>query len=805
METLQQDIRLALRQLIRAPGFTTSAVLTLALGIGATTAIFSVVEGVLLRSLPYRAPDRLVMLWENHSREGAPRSPFAPANYADLRSQSASLERLGAIYPYSTVNLTGVGEPEELRLLRADGDLFPTLGVAAQLGRTLLPEDDRPGGPNVLVISDGFWRTRFGADSGVVGRSVTLGGEPYTVVGVMPPGFALPTWGGDLIAPLRLDEQTAQLRAVRFLILVGRLKPGVSLPHLDTELTTIAGRIAAAHPETNANVGITVLPVEQAVVGDVRPALLVLLGAVAFVLLIACANVANLLLARAAGRAREMAVRAALGAGSRRLARQLLTESLLLASLGALGGVALAAWGIEWLRQIGAADVPRIADVGVRWPVLLFAAGAALVTGVAVGVVPAWHAIRPQLTAALSESGRGSSGGRERRRARVALLVSQVALALVLLIGAGLMLRTLQRLLDVHPGVQVDRAVTLRVRVGGPRYQDPLATIGFYDQLTERLAALPGMRAVGAINVLPFGASGPTTGLRFESRPSAGGPPPEAEYRSVTPGYFAAMGIPVLAGRGFERRDRSDSTLPTLVSETFARRYFPGDTALGQRIRLGPNPNAAWRTIVGIVGDVRDLGLGAPPRPDVYVLFTQSPSAAMALVLRTAGDPGTAVAPARGVIRSLDPDVPISNVGTLRQVVGGSVARTRYAGSLLAGFAALALVIAVVGIYGVMSYLVMQRRRELGVRLALGAKPTDITRLVLREGIQIGALGAVVGIMAAIAVTRAMGRLLFEVSPADPATYAAVTLLLAGALLAACYVPARRAARVDPMVALRTD
>jgi putative ABC transport system permease protein len=805
METLLQDIRYAARTLLKSPAFTATAVLTLALGIGANTAIFSVVEGVLLRSLPYRAPGQLVMAWENHPQEGAPRSPFSPANYADLRAQTGSFESFGAIYPYSTVNLTGLGEPEELRLLRVDAGLFPTLGVGARLGRTLVAEDDRPGGPNVVVISDGFWRSRFGADTGAVGRSVTLGGEPYTIVGVMPPGFALPTWSGDLIAPLGLDEQTAQLRAVRFLTLVGRLKPGVTLPQVTGELATIAGRIAAAHPETNAGVGITVLPVQQAVVGDVRPALLVLLGAVAFVLLIACANVANLLLARAAGRGREMAVRVALGAGRRRIVRQLLTESILLAALGALGGIALAAWGIEWLRQVGAVDVPRIAETGLRWPVLLFAGATALATGVAVGVVPALHAIRPQLSGALNEGARGSSSGPERRRARSVLLVSQVAMVLVLLIGAGLMLRTLRRLLAVNPGVQVDRAVTLGVRVGGPRYQSPMATIGFYDHLTEQLAALPGVRAVGAVNVLPFGASGPTTGLRFESRPPGEGPPPEAEYRSVTPGYFAAIGIPLVAGRGFEPRDRSDSTLPTLVSETFARRYFPGDTPLGRRVRLGPNPNAPWRTIVGVVGDVRDLGLGAPPRPDVYVLFTQSPSAAMSLVLRAAGNPATVVAPARAVIRTLDPDVPVSNVATLRQLVGGSVARTRYAGSLLAGFAALALVIAVVGIYGVMSYLVTQRSRELGVRIALGARPADILRLVLRDGVRLATLGAGLGVLAALGATRAMVKLLYDVSPVDPMTYAAVSLLLVAIVLVACVIPARRAARVDPMVVLRTE
>ena len=745
------------------------------------------------------------MLWENHPQEGAPRSPFAPANFTDLTTQAESFERLGAIFPYSTVNLTGAGEPEQLRLLRVNGDLFPTLGVAAQLGRTLGPEDDRPGGPNVLVISDAFWRSRFGGDREAVGRSVTLGGEPFTIVGVMPPGFTLPTASGDLIAPLGLDAQTTQLRAVRFLTLVGRLKPGVSLPRANAELATIAGRIAAAHPETNVGVGVTVLPVTQAVVGDVRPVLLVLFGAVAFVLLIACANVANLMLARAAGRGREMAVRAALGAARRRLVRQLLTESILLAACGALGGLALAAWGIEWLRHLGAVDVPRIAEASLRWPVLLFSAGVTLVTGVAVGLVPAVHAMQPQLTGALSESGRGSAGGRERRRARSVLLVSQVALALVLLIGAGLMLRTLQRLLDVQPGVQVDGAVTLGVRVGGPRYQNPLETIAFYDQLTERLEALPGVRFVGAINALPFGTSGPTTWLRFASRPPTNGPPPEAEYRSVTPGYFAAMGIPLLAGRGFVPMDRGDSTLPTLVSETFAHRYFPGDTALGQRIRLGPNPNAPWRTIVGVVGDVRDLGLGALPRPDVYVPFPQSPSAAMSLVLRTGGDPSAVVAPARAAIRALDPDVPISNVATLRQLVGGSVARTRYAGSLLAGFAALALVIAVVGIYGVMSYLVTQRSRELGVRIALGARPGDILRLVLREGVQLGLLGAGLGVLAAFGATRAMVTLLYDVSPADPTVYAAVSLLLVAVVLAACYVPARRATKVDPIVALRTE
>jgi predicted permease len=805
MDTLLQDLRYAVRQLIKHPAFTATAVLTLALGIGANSAIFSVVESVLLRSLPYHDPDRLVMLWEDHSQESAPRSPFAPANYTDLQAQTGSFESLGAIYPYSTVNLTGVGEPEQLRLLRVSADLFPTLGVTARLGRTLLPADDRPGGPNVVVLTDGFWRSRFGADTGAVGRSVTLGGEPYTIVGVMPPGFALPTWSGDLIVPLGLDERTSQLRAVRFLSLVGRLKPGVSLPRLNAELATIAGRIAAAHPETNTGVGITVLPVQQAVVGDVRPVLMVLLGAVAFVLLIACANVANLLLARAAGRGREMAVRAALGAARGRLVRQLLTESLLLAAAGAAGGLLLAGWGIGWLHRLSALDVPRIADVAIRWPVVAFATGAAILTGVAMGLIPALHAVGRQLAEALREGSRTAAGGHARRRARSALLVSQVALAVVLLVGAGLMVRTLRRLLDVDPGVQVDRAVTIGVRVGGPRYQDPLATIGFYDQLTDRLAALPGVQAVGAISVLPFGTSGPTTGLRFVSRAPTEGPPPEAEYRSVTPGYFASMGIPLVAGRFFERPDRSDSTRPVLVSRTFATLYFPGATAVGQRVRLGPNPMALPCTIVGVVGDVRDLGLGAPPRPDIYVLAAQSPSAAMSLVLRAAGDPAALVAPARAVIRALDPDVPISRVTTLRELVGASVARTRYAGSLLGAFAALALVIAVIGIYGVMSYLVTQRDKELGVRIALGAKSRDILRLVLREGVRLSALGAGIGLLAALGTTRAMGKLLYGVSPADPVTYAGVTLLLAAAVLIACYVPSRRATRADPMVALRTE
>jgi putative ABC transport system permease protein len=805
MDVLLQDLRHAARQLAKSPGFTAVAVLTLALGLGANTAIFSVVEGVLLRPLPYHDPSELVIAWEDHPQEGVARYPFSPANYSDVLAQSKSFEELGAIYPYSTVNVTGIGEPEQQRLLRVNASLFTALGVPARLGRALVPDDDKPGAPNVVVLTDGFWRTRFGADPTAVGRPMILNGAPYTIVGVMPPGFSTPTWSGELITPLGLDDQTWQLRAVHFLTLVGRLKPGVTLPQANAELATIGARIAAAHPETNAGTGITVLPVQQAVTGDVRPALLVLLGAVAFVLLIACANIANLLLARAAGRAREMAVRAALGAGRRRLMRQLLTESLLLATAGGGLGLLLAMWGIDGLRHLGSLDLPRASEIGVRWPVLGFAAGVALLTGVAFGMVPALHAVGPQLAEGLKEGVRGASGGRERQRARAALLVTQVALALVLLIGAGLMLRSVRRLLDVDPGVKPDQAVTLAVRVGGPRYQNVLATIAFYDQVTERLAALPGVRAVGAINVLPFGASGPTTGLAFESRPSAGGPPPEAEYRSVTPGYFEAMGIPLIAGRGFQPPDRGDSTLSTLVSETFARRFLAGVSPLGQRVRLGPNPNAPWRTIVGVVGDVRDLGLGAPPRPDVYVLFTQSPSSAMSLVLRTTGDPIGTVGPARAAIRALDPDVPISKVVTLKDLVGGSVARSRSAGWLLGGFAGLALLLAVIGIYGVMSYLVTQRAREMGVRIALGARTGDILRLALREGLRLGTLGATLGLVAAFGATRALVKLLYGVRPDDPLTYATVTLLLMAALLLACYIPARRATRIDPVEALRHE
>jgi predicted permease len=673
------------------------------------------------------------------------------------------------------------------------------------MGRALQPQDDQAGSARVVVISDGFWRTQLGGDSNAIGRTLTLNGDPYTVVGVMPTGVVLPTVVGDLIAPLAFSEQTWQLRAVHFLILVGALKPGLTLEAARSELGGIAARLAQDFPGTNEATGITAIPVLEAVVGDVRPILLLLFGAVGLVLVIACANVANLLIVRATSRRRELAVRSALGARPRHLAGYLLAESLVLAGLGGVLGLVLAVWGIDLLRVLGPEDMPRLADIGIDWRVLGFTIAVVLATGLTFGLAPVIQAVRPSLVGSLKEGGRGSGSAPQGQRARTMLVVSQVALALILLVGAGLMLRSIRSLLNVDPGVRPEHALTLQLRVAGPRYQNPVATIGFYDQLTAEVAALPGVEAVGAINAVPFGPRGPTSWLTIETRPLAGGTPPEVEYRSVTDGYFGAMGIPLRRGRLLASTATGDSTLPVVVSEALARQFFPDADPLGQRIRLGPNPQAAWRTIVGVVGDVRERGLAEPARPDVYVSAGQSPSSTMSLVVRTAGDPMALAGPVREVVRRLDSDAAVSNVSALDELVRRSVARTQFALRLFGVFAAVALALAAIGTYGVMSYIAARRAGEIGIRMALGARPGDVRRLVLRNGLGAGFAGVGLGLLGALGATRAMTGMLHRISPSDPFTYVGVSLLLLLVLGAACYLPARRASQADPMTALRAE
>jgi predicted permease len=801
-----QNLRLAWRSLRRTPGFTTAAATTLALGVGANTAIFSVVDGVLFKSLPYREPERVLMLWEDHPKEGNARYNFSPANYADVRDRVASFEHLGAINPYGTVNLTGVGDPQTLPLLRVSSSVFPALGITPQRGRALQPEDDQPNSASVVVISDGFWRTQLGGDSNAIGRTLTLNGDPYTVVGVMPAGVTLPTVAGDLIAPLAFNERTWQLRAVHFLILVGALKPGISPEAARSELGGIAARLAQDFPGTNEATGITAIPVLEAVVGEVRPVLLLLLGAVGLVLVIACANVGNLLIVRATARRRELAVRSALGARPRHLAGYLLAESLVLAGLGGALGLVLAVWGVDLLRALGPEDMPRLTDIGIDWRVLGFTLAVVVATGLIFGLAPVLQVLRPSLVASLKDGERGPGNPAQGQRARAVLVVSQVALALMLLVGAGLMFRSIRSLLNVDPGVQPDHALTLQVRVAGPRYQDPMQTIAFTDQLTAEVAALPGVKGAGAINAVPFGPRGPTSWLTIETRPLSGGTPPEVEYRSVTDGYFGAMGIPLLRGNLLTRPPGAgDSTLPVVVSEALARQFFPETDPLGQRIRLGPNPQAAWRTIVGVVGDVRERGLAEPARPDVYVPAGQSPSSSMSLVVRTVGDPLAIAGPVREVVRRLDPDAAISNVTALDALVRRSVARPQFALRLFGVFAAVALALAAIGTYGVMSYIAARRAGEIGIRMALGARPGDVRRLVLSSGLGAGLAGIGLGLLGALGATRAMTSMLHQISPTDPLTYAGVALLLLLVLAAACYLPARRASRADPMTALRAE
>jgi putative ABC transport system permease protein len=809
METLWQDMRYGARMLWKNKGFTAVTVTALALGIGFNTAIFSVVDTVLLRPLPYTEPDRLVSVWERNLRVGMARSEMAPANYLDLRAQNQVFDQVGAFLDQS-VTLTGKGEPERLEGQSVSANVLSLLGVQPTLGRTFLAHEDQPGQHRVVVLSYGLWQRRFDRDAGIVGQQITLDGQPFTVAGVMPPGFFFPQRDSELWIPLAMEREQASGRGDHYLRVVGRLKRDVSAERAKVEVDSIAARLAAEYPRTNEGLGVFLNSLHEDYVGDTRTALLILFGAVGLVLLIACANVANLLLARSTTRQREVAIRTALGARRWRIARQLLTESLMLACLGGFAGLLIAIWGVEFLLGLAPQTLLQVQGVSVDGRVLMFTLLVTVVTGTVFGLVPALQASRIQPGESLKDGSRGASGGARSRHLRSALVVSEVALALVLLVGAGLLLRSFQQLSDVDPGFNTENVLTMRTVLPGTKYQRPEQRRAFYDEVLRRVEGLPGVESAGMISFLPLSFSGMNFAFTVEgSRPVTDMNLPLAIYRVVSPDYFRTMRIPTLRGRAFDPQDTAEKPAVVVVNRKLAEQYWPGQDAVGKRVKVGPadSPNP-WATVIGVVGDVRQVGLQGEQRLEMYASYKQDPRGFIAprdLVVRTKIEPASIVAAVREQVWAVDKDQPVSNIRTMEQVFASAVARERFQTLLLGLFAALALVLAVVGLYGVMSYAVTQRTHEIGIRMALGAQRKEVLRLIIGQGMVLTLVGVALGLGVALAVTRLMAGILYGVTATDPTTFVAVASLLAAVAFIACYIPARRATKVDPLVALRYE
>lgn len=797
-----QDIRLAIRSLLRAPGFAFVAILTLALGIGANAAVFSVVDGVLLKPMPFASPDDLVMVWEHNLPRDNRTNAVSPGNFVHWRERQTSFTDMSALFR-TTGNLSEGGEPEELRMQIVSEAFFRTLGVAPMRGRTFTPEEDAP--PRTkMIISHGLWQRRFGGDEGILGRKVTVSGQPVEVIGVMPRGFQFLDENIDMWMPIALppEARTPRGRSIR---VVARLKPGVTADQARQEMIGIHRQLAQEFPNVNGSWSANVQPLGEHVSGKLKPTLLVLLGAVGFVVLVACANVASLVLARAAARQREVAVRTALGASWARLARQALAESLTLALLGGAAGIVLAYWLLNLL--LAAADrgltLPRAHEIGLDARVLGFTAILCVVTGLLFGLVPAIWSRRANVTDALKDTGRGGTSATA-TRARSMLVVAEIALAIVLLTGAGLMLRSFARLMAVEPGFETTKVMTFSVSLPAARYAEKSTM--FFDQLIERLRGLPTVTAAGAVSFLPMTGPASATSYQAEGQPAdlQAGARPVTEVRIISGDYFDALGIRLTAGRLFNADEQREPRNVVVISETMAKQAFPGVDPIGRRVTVSWNITDPQQ-VIGVVADIRHADLVTPTRATLYWPHIASPYTTMYPVVRTTGDPDTIVSAARAEVLNLDPAQPIASVRTLEDIVSVTVAQPRLISRLLAVFAAVALTLAAIGIYGVIAYAVSQRTREIGIRVALGATPGRVVRLVVLHGAMLAAAGLAVGIPASLLLARAMNSMLFETPPSDPATLAAVALLLSVTALAACLVPLRKALRVDPAVALRRE
>jgi putative ABC transport system permease protein len=797
MSGLWQDVRYGARMLLKQPGFTLVAILTLALGIGANTAIFSVVNAVLLRPLPFKDSARLVMLWNNGAEAaGGDRTPLAVADLLDMRSQSRSYESVGA-FQNGSFNYISGDSPEQVRGVGVTANFLSLLGVAPQLGRDFQTSDEQVGAVRTVLISDRFWRSHFDADKQVVGRSINLSGISTTIIGVMPANLDFPNGEVDLWRALQLEPPTR--RGPYFLTGVARLKPGVQAQQARAESLTIKST-----PE-NYNLDLNVLPVNEFLFGDVRPALVAMLVAVTLVLLIAAVNVANLTLVRAASRLKEISIRTALGASRGRIVRRLLIESLLLAIAGGVFGTLCAFWGVSALVQFAPENLPRVNQIKIDGVVLLWTAVVSLLTGLAFGLVPAWQGSRLNLNEVLRDGGRSGTESAGRRRGRSALVIAELALAVMLLTGAGLLIKSLWRLQQVDLGINPDRLLTMQMSLLGQRYEKPEQVREFSSRLVEQTRSLPGVRAAALSNSLPPDETEFSSNFTIEGRTAVKDLPQIAYFNLVSTEYFQALGIPLRAGRVFTNSDSTGSPKVVVINETLRRRFFPGEDAVGKRINLSLG-ESIWTQVVGVVGDVKYNGLADDVQPAIYLPTEQTPAWGLALILKTdTADPLSLTTAARNEISRLDPTLPVTKVSTMEQRVATALAPSRFRTTLIALFAAVALILACVGIYGVISYSVTQRTHEIGIRLALGAQRRNVLQLVLGQGALLALSGVILGLAGAFALTRLMAGLLFGVTPTDAAIFTCVPLGLTVIALFASYLPARRATKVDPLVALRYE
>jgi putative ABC transport system permease protein len=814
MQRLLQDLGFSARMLLKRPGFTLIIVITLALGIGANTAIFSVVDAVLLRPLPFPEPDRLMVVWNTAPQYGYSQFPIAYGTYIDISEQSQVFEQMGAWNIFdNNLNLSGGDEPEQIPGAHVTSSLFTVLGVKPILGRTFLPEDDKADGPPVVVISEALWKQRFGSDPSLISKQLKLDTKSYTVIGIMPAGFTFPATGKApkvwlLISQAGFIWAQRDNRGSHDFGIIARLKQGVSASQARVEMDTIAKRLEQAYPQANTNIGIQAVPLHKQAVREIDQSLLILFGAVAFVLLIACTNVANILLARASSRQKEIALRAVLGASRWRLIRLLLTESVLLSVMGGVLGVLIALWGIEVIAAVPSGKpepytpyaIP-LEYIGLNGQVLGFTFALSLLVGIIFGLIPALQASRIDLNQSLKE---GSQRVTERSgRTRSALVVCQIALSLVLLIGAGLMIKSFLRLQQVDPGFQTENVLTAKIILPQSKYHRPSIQRQFYEEVLRRIEALPGVVAAGITRGLPFGEDDNSWFIQIEGQP----PPPSglkniSKFHHVSANYFRAMGIELLDGRLFNEGDTYDGKLVGVVNETFARRFLAGENPIGKRINGG---GRGWVEIVGMVKDAKFTALHEEPVPEMYATYFQYFTPWMNIVVRTASDPKNLAGAIRNEVLAVDRDQPIADIQMMGDRISSSVARPRYNATLLSLFALLALILAAVGIYGVISYSVAQRTHEIGIRIALGAQRRDVLKLVVGQGMLLALIGVATGLGAAFALTRVMSTLLFGVSATDATTFVSITLLLTAVALLACWIPARRATRVDPMVALRYE
>ena len=802
---LRQDVAHSWRTFRRSPGFVGVALITLALGIGANTAIFSVVNGLLLRDLPFGDPSRLVRVWGAHKDSGADRSQLSAGDFMDLRTRQRSLSTLAA-FSWGGGTYIGTGDPVRLSGARVDANVFTALGVRPYLGRTFAVGEDSAGANPTVVIGFGVWRRVLGSDSAIVGKSINISGRSRTVIGVLPPGFFFPTMAeAEIFTPLDLTpllRDVNRIRKFHFLGAVGRLRSDATIEQARSELTGIMAQLERDFPQSNSNMSVNPVIIRDAVVGDTRPALLVLLGASLLVLLIACANVAGMLLSRAVSRRQELAVRAALGAGRARLMRQMMTESLVLALCGGVIGLSLALWGTRALVASAADRLPAAGQVTVDATVLLTALLVTIACGVVFGLVPALAASR-SIQLGLKDAGRGASGGVARHRMRTILVTGQLALAVMLLVGAGLLVRSLNRLQSRDLGYSIESTLTFEIILVGNRYDSEAAQDQFFDGLYARLRALPGVVAVGGSGNIPM-RGGAMASLAIEGRPEPEGKLPEVGYQPVSDDLFRAMGVPLERGRTFGPQDHNDAPPAVILSESLVRKFWPNGDPIGARVRLGPNPNDPWMTVVGVVGDV-SMGVADDSRPTAYVSARQDHWGGMAIVMRTTTDPMSLLPAVRREVRAIDPTIPVADAHSMKQVQSMELTDRRLPMQLMAAFALLALVLAAVGVYGVMAYSVAARTREIGVRVALGAQPRNVFGMVVRQGMGAAAAGLTLGLLGAAALGRVLTSLLYGVKPTDAFTFVGVAGVLLAVVLAACLVPARRALRVDPLEALRSE